>query len=189
MTRIAAAVPIVLLLSSTVPAEAHFGLLVHPRPMVAYYYAVPVIPMPVYVTPTPVVCIPVAPPRPVAQPQPAPPSPGREPPLAEPGRPTPQLGPTPPAGAQQRESRYFDTYAVAPSATTQPKSPRCSVSFWNLSGRELVLKVGNQRVTLDRGRSATLDLEREFTWQVEGREAESGRVAANESALEIVIRR
>jgi hypothetical protein len=63
------------------------------------------------------------------------------------------------------------------------------VSFWNLSGQELVLKVGSQRVTLDRGRSATLELEREFTWQIEGREMEPGRVAAKESALEIVIRR
>lgn len=189
MRRIAPVVAIMLLLSLALPTQAHFGFLVRQRPTVAYYYAVPVVPVPLYVTPTPVVCIPIAPPRPVAQPQPAPPSPGREPPLAEPGRPLPQPAPTPPPGSQPRESRYFDTYAVAPGASAQTKSPRCSVSFWNLSGQEFVLKVGNQRVTLDRGRNATLELEREFTWQIEGRETESGRVAANESALEIVIRR
>jgi hypothetical protein len=63
------------------------------------------------------------------------------------------------------------------------------VSFWNLSGQDLVLNVGDQRVTLDRGRSATLELDREFSWQIEGRQAESGHVAGKESALEIVIRR
>jgi hypothetical protein len=178
-----------ILLTSTFPAAGHFGLLVRSRPATVNYYAVPVVPTPLYVTPPPVLCIPVAFPRPVAQPQAAPPSPDREPPLVEPVRPAPQTSPTPPAGSQPRESRYFDAYPVAPSATTQPNNPRCSVSFWNLSSRELVLKVGTQHITLPVGRSTTLDLEREFAWQIEGRKAESGRVAANESALEIVIRR
>jgi hypothetical protein len=189
MMRIASAVAVVLLLTSTFPAAAHFGLLVHPCPTKSYYYAVPVIPTPLYVTPAPVVCVPVVMPRPVAQPQAAPPSTEREPPLIEPTRPVPQSSAKPANGPQQHRSRYFDTYAVAPSATTRPNSPRCSVSFWNLSSRDLVLKVGTQSLTLACGRSATLDLEREFTWKIDGREAESGRVAANESALEIIIRR
>jgi hypothetical protein len=90
---------------------------------------------------------------------------------------------------QARESRYFDAYSVAPTASSQPNGSHCSVSFWNLSDRELVLKVGTQRTTLARGRSVTLDLEREFTWQIEGREPQTGRVGKNEAAQEIVIRR
>jgi hypothetical protein len=44
-------------------------------------------------------------------------------------------------------------------------------------------------MTLARGKSVTLDLERQFTWRIEGRGAQTGRVALGESALEIVIRR
>lgn len=194
MTRFLSAASIVFLLGMAVPASAHFGFLIRPRPITAYYLAVPVVP--VWVTPA-VVCMPVpvenAPPRPYAQPQPAPSSSAKEPPLAEPGKPTLPSNPTPSPEqkqSQNRQSSYFDAYAVAPSAARAPAtSNRCSVSFWNLSGRELILKVGERRVTLDSGRSSTLNLDRQFTWQIEGRDPQNGRIAATDSALEIVIRR
>jgi hypothetical protein len=94
-----------------------------------------------------------------------------------------------PAKQVARSSRYFDSYAVAPRAAAQPGSGRCSVSFWNLASQDLVLKVGERRLTLSSGRSLTLDLDAQFTWQIEGREPQAARVAAKDSALEIVIRR
>lgn len=203
MIRFGPIAAVLLMLGSVLSATAHSGLLGRSRQVTVYYYAVPVIASPVYIAPPPVVCIPVAPvlvPRTLAQPEIAPPSMGREPPLNEPPRPGPTMqnnapppsspaGSQPPTGVQQREARYFDAYAVAPTASAPASGPRVSVSFWNLSAHEMVLKVGTQRLTLACGRSATLDLERQFTWQIEGREAQAGRVGANDTALEIVIRR
>jgi hypothetical protein len=51
------------------------------------------------------------------------------------------------------------------------------------------LKAGGQKRTLAAGQNTTMELDREFTWQVEGREAQTARVSAGDAALEIVIRR
>jgi hypothetical protein len=191
MKRLVGVVAVALVLGTAMPVSGHFGFLYRPRTTTAYYIAVPA----VAVYPAPVaVCVPVAvpvvPPRIYAQPQPAPPSTGKEPPLAEPAKPTsPQPGPPAPKGPQSQVSNYFDSYAVASTATTQAPAGRCSVSFWNLSGQELILKVGQRRVPLANGRRATLELDREFTWQIEGRDAQTARLAANDTAQEIVIRR
>jgi hypothetical protein len=194
MKRLVGVIAVALVLGTAMPVSGHFGFLSRPRATTAYYIAVPA----VAVYPAPVaVCVPVAvpvvPPRIYAQPQPAPPSTGKEPPLAEPAKPaTPQPGPPgppEPKGPQTQVSNYFDSYAVAATATTQAAAGRCSVSFWNLSGQELVLKVGERRVPLANGRRATLELDREFTWQIEGRNAQTARIATNDTAQEIVIRR
>jgi hypothetical protein len=186
MTRFTGVLSAVFLLELAVPASAHFGFLFRPRPAVAYYYAVPVAEF--CVTP-PVIWVPVSvdnpPARPYAQPQPAPASTGKEPPLAEPGQsPKPE-----PKRPQVQLSNYYDSYAVAPSGEKQSPTKLCSVSFWNLADHGLVLKVGEQRVTLARGRSVTFDLDRQFTWLIEGRETQTSQVAAKDAGLEIVIRR
>ena len=195
MKRWATRLALALWMGMAFPASAHFGFLSRPRPATAYYFAVPVVAAPVYTIP-PVVCVPIAAPiagpRPFAQPQTAPPSMGSEPPLADQEKPAPKVQPSPPPGPvapQSRISNYYDSYAVAPGAAVKSAVGRCSVSFWNLSAHDLVLKVGDQRVTLAPGRSATLNLEQQFTWQIEGREAQTSRAAQEGSAMEIVIRR
>ena len=87
MTRFTGVLSAVFLLELAVPASAHFGFLFRQRPAAAYYYPVPVAEF--CVQPL-VICVPVivetTPARPFAQPQPAPASTGKEPPLAEPDK-------------------------------------------------------------------------------------------------------
>jgi hypothetical protein len=184
MSRLRLIAVVMVLLGTTIPASANFGFLFRPRTTTAYYYGPPM----TVVYPPPVICVPVdQAPRLFAQPQPAPASSNKEPPLAEPGKPAP--GTTESRKAQATTEKFFDSYAVAGNAGIPRPDGRSSVSFWNLSSGELTLKVGDQRTTLPAGRSVTLNLERQFRWQIEGREVQSSQVAAGETGLEIVIRR
>jgi hypothetical protein len=184
MSRLQFLVAVTAALVSSVPASAHFGLLFRPRSTSAYYYAVPV----VEVCIPPVVWVPVeAPPRLFAQPLPAPATSGKEPPLADPGKKLPISSES--RKAQSPTTGYFDSYSVAATGTAARADGLCSVSFWNLSPVEMTLKIGEKRTTLPAGRNVTLDLERQFQWQIEGREVQKGQVAANDKGVEIVIRR
>ncbi len=196
MTRIVPGMAMALVLFSPLTASAHFGLFFRPAPVSAYYSPTFVIrpvcpagfytyPSPVWVTPTAVICPPAATPRPLAVPQPAPPSTSAEPPLAKPQAPPAKEGGAPAV----RESRYYDAYKVALIDSGRTPGERCSVGFWNLSERDLVLHVGGRSVALKRGKSVTFDVARQFVWQVEGRQAHSEHVPDKDSALEIVIRR
>ncbi len=82
---------------------------------------------------------------------------------------------------------FFDSYFVvggAPAAVD-----RCGVVFWNLSGQRLTLTVAGKSHLLATGANLCMDLNRDFTWQVEGRTQEQHKVPASESGVEIVIRR
>jgi hypothetical protein len=172
----------VLMMATAIPASANFGFLFRPRATTAYYIAVPV---PVVYAP-PAICVPVGnPPRLYAQPLPAPALSAKEPPLADQGK----AAPVQSESKKTQMAKYFDAYAVAPAAGPPRLEGRCSVSFWNLSQQELNLKVGEKRMTLAAGRTLTLELDRQFNWQIEGRDAQTGQVADKDSALEIVIRR
>jgi hypothetical protein len=88
------------------------------------------------------------------------------------------------------ESRsYYDTYAVVLKDASKPLGDRCSIEFWNLTNKDLTLKVDGQTHVLARGKSLGLDAGRHFVWQIEGREVNKENIATGESALEIVIRR
>ena len=65
---------------------------------------------------------------------------------------------------------------------------RCSVAFWNLSGRALTLKIEGREYSLSLGRSVTVELPRAFAWSVSGREVEASRVPAGHPSAEILIR-
>jgi hypothetical protein len=119
----------------------------------------------------------------LAQPVAAPPSSDNEPPRAKLETSSGEKKP------QVRDSDYYDAYSVASSGSAKTVNGRCSVSFWNLSKKALVLQVSGRRLSLDRGRSLTLELDRQFTWQIEGREERTQTVASGESALDILIRR
>jgi hypothetical protein len=159
----------------------------------AYYCPVPVIAVPVAVptftiapVPVPAPAPPAAPPRLYAEPRPAPPSGSTpEPPLAP--------GAVPRAGVSGHESRrvddnkYYDSYFVA--GTRRAVADRCAVTFWNLSAQGLALTVDGQAHALPAGQSVRLDLKRDFTWGVARRDTQRQQVPAQESGLEIVIRR
>jgi hypothetical protein len=65
---------------------------------------------------------------------------------------------------------------------------RCRVGFWNLSGRDVTLMIDGKSWKLAKDRAITVDLERQFAWQVEGQPQHVERVGEGQSAYEVVIR-
>lgn len=157
------------------------SLFARPAPAPVYYCPAPIF----MVAPAVMPAAPTAPVRMYAEPRPAPPSGSSvEPPRA------PELMPK--AGVNPHESqkvseKFYDSYFVAGGARSA--ADRCAVTFWNLSGQGITLTVDGQARTVAAGRSVRLDLKRDFTWGVAGREAERQQVPAQESGMEIVIRR
>ncbi len=181
-------------------ARANFGMFYRPVPVQtrSYYYLVPVVvtqvPMPYVAAPCPEpIFVPPTVPNaeaavPNAPPQSAPPSTG-------PLRPTPSTKPLSSPGVKDESSKsakvatsYYESY---PTANAKPSRTRGQyvVTFWNLSGTCLSLRVAGQVRELNQGQSLALDLSREFEWRVEGREAQSGRVPDGETGLTLLIRR
>jgi len=68
------------------------------------------------------------------------------------------------------------------------KGDRCKVGFWNLSGRDLTIKVDGASRIVPRDRAVMLDLGLEFVWQVKGREPHVVRVRPGQTTHEVVIR-
>jgi hypothetical protein len=164
-------------------------------PATVYYCPVPVAAPVVYVAAPPVAVVPVAPLAPpttppappgrYVEPRPAPPSGTAEPPKGSDAMPR--------AGVSAQESRkadekFYDSYFVG-SAARAPGGDRCAVTFWNLTGQSLALTIDGLPRTLTAGQSVRLDLKREFAWGVTGRDQERQQVPAQESGVEIVIRR
>jgi hypothetical protein len=186
----AAGLALVLFFPLAAPAA---GLRHRPATVATYFYPVPVSYYAAYPTyfwvasqPIPV-CFQAAPPvlapRLFAVPSAAPPS-------------TEPLIPRVSDGPSTREPpRVSDSHSISARQTTSyfPAEPRradrCRVGFWNVSGRDHVLKVDGGLWTLPRGKSVTLDLGREFVWALEGSAGQRERIAADKSTLEIVIRR
>ncbi len=186
MKRSVGGVALALMLSLPLDASAHFLWASRSAQTVACYYVVPVVCV------VPARPLGIAPPVPatmpllLATPTPAGPSSTAEPPLAPGGKSS-----APPAPGQPgiREARYYDTYAVAPSTSSKPSGDHCSVGFWNLTNRDISVKVAGRNHVVPSRKNLTLDLERQFAWQVEGRNAETAQVPDSESGLEIVIRK
>jgi hypothetical protein len=207
MAKTGAAFMAIALVTSPTTASGH-GLN-RPYPTVSYYYSVPAAYgpecyMPVFPAPEPVpiFCAPAGP-QPVAvgvpgrQSVPAtvqPPSvapnyapPTAAPPSSGPLQPTSFSSPSP---EQVNESRrYYDVYPASSATPGQATDGRATIAFWNLTDRDLTLKVDGQERFLVRGKSLTMDLGRQFVWQVSGHDPQNESVARGETGLEIVIRR
>jgi hypothetical protein len=123
-------------------------------------------------------------PPPIAPQSPPPPTAPKLPTL-----PPPSAMPQPAVQESHSSTNAFDTYSVPPDKGTKPAADRCSVGFWNLTDKELTLKIDGQTHTLAAGKSLTRDLARQFVWQVIGREAQNSTVPAADVGMEIVIRR
>lgn len=144
---------------------------------------VPVFPaaLPVFVPPP---CAPTtagtAPPRIFATPTPAPPT-------------TPATTPPPPAATSPApgvsESRYPDASVATVRDSRSAVAPRCSVGFWNQSGRDVILRIDGQPRILSRGEGVTIDLPHRFVWQVDERTAQMENVPAQQTTVDLVIRR
>lgn len=125
-------------------------------------------------------------PTPLATPTPAPPS-TAEPPMAAPPPTAP--APMPPVTLNAQASPSHDVYRVPARTPSERPGARARVSFWNLSGRDRVLKVGGKTQTLPSGRRVILEVERSFEWAVDGAAAETATVKPGDRGLEVVLRR
>jgi hypothetical protein len=65
---------------------------------------------------------------------------------------------------------------------------RCKVGFWNLTGRDITLRVEGQPRLLAKNRAVTLDLARSFSWQVDQEQASTEHVPAEEPFHEVILR-
>jgi hypothetical protein len=187
------------------PAHAHGWLFRRPvETRYSYYYApsyyVPSYYVPSYYVPSTVYWVPAVEPEPVVIPAPAavpfavpsaaPPSVIHElPPV--PAWPSPPIMPradTATTTARRVSEPYFDLY---PRNTRQASraGDGCSVAFWNLTGTTLRLRIQGSDWALPPGRSLTVDLPRSFSWGIVGRQDEQTRLAGNQTAAEILIRR
>jgi hypothetical protein len=73
------------------------------------------------------------------------------------------------------------------SSAASPGKDRLKVGFWNLTGRDITLTVDGKTRTLAKNRSLSLELGREFSWQVDRWPAHIERVPDG-LAHEVVLR-
>jgi hypothetical protein len=156
------------------------------RPMPpAWYYCVPA-PMPHAIVPSPV---PQKTPKvkSLAEPTPAPPSAS-----PAPGSPTPvPRSPTTaePPTFQKRAPTVFEARSGARTAqAAEVSEDRCKVGFWNITGQDVTLTIDGKSRMLAKDRAVTIDLGRDFTWQITGREPRHERVPQETNVLEVILR-
>jgi hypothetical protein len=87
----------------------------------------------------------------------------------------------------ERAPVIITTRGLTGSAGT-PTKERLKIGFWNLTGRDITLTVEGKVRTLAKNRALTLELEREFSWQVDRLPAHVERVPDGLAVHEVVIR-
>ena len=142
-----------------------------------YYVPAPCCQMPICIPfeCAPIFVRPVPRAMPLADQKPAPPS-ANEPPLGT----TPKRAPT---ITESRSQAGNYTQAVG-----QPVSERCLIGFWNMSGRDVTLKINGQTRLLAKDRAVNLQLDRAFVWQVDHGEPTAERVPPGLRRHEVMIR-
>ncbi|MFO0965486.1 MAG: hypothetical protein U0793_07855 [Gemmataceae bacterium] len=186
-----------LLLSLSVAGPAHaFGWFRGPSTS----YSWPAYPVYSYSYGAPAYCYPAATPRvlpltpatapavPYAPTRPAPPSgETKEPPI---GKKT--LGETkePPLGKASNTERRPPTIAESRAPVIAPvgASDHCKVGFWNLTGKDVELNVAGKTLRLRKDQATTVELERQFTWNIVGQPPAQERVAEDRAFHEIILR-
>jgi hypothetical protein len=203
MSKVAQAAAVAMLVFFPLMARGH-GLGIRPRAIVAYYCPAPVQFVPVLSYDMYPICVPpplavhrsmpppYAPGATYARPTPATPSAGpstAEPPLAEPAAPG-KTPPLPRSSGLGESTSFYDAYAVASQETAKSSGDSCKVDFWNLTNKDLVLRIdGGAPQVVPRGKSLPVLVGRQFTWQVDGHEMQATPIEGREAALQIVIRR
>jgi hypothetical protein len=207
MAKLAQGAVLVVILSLPPTAWGHELGLVQSPVAVSYYYPVSVQYLPAAAYAVSAVCVPsalpaypvipvVPAPAPIyAPPTPAPPSAAR-PTTSEipPATPSPPAKPSaaPPSGSPGfgESTSFFDAYSVASWKPAPSGGERCTVDFWNLTDRDLILRInGGPAQILPRGKNVPVAVPRQFTWELQGRESQTTRIEGGDSALQIVIRR
>lgn len=85
-------------------------------------------------------------------------------------------------------SPTFEIYPAALPDKAQG-AVRCPVNVWNLTATAQELTIDGQRASLPAGRSQTFEVNREFEWQLEGRDKQKMAIPSEDKGRTIVIRR
>jgi hypothetical protein len=148
-------------------------------PAPGWYYCVPA-PMPYATVPAPVPQRSMPKVKSLAEPTPAPPSStpaSRSPTTSEP--------PT----IQKRAPTVFEARSGTRAAqAAQASQDRCKVGFWNVTGQDVTLTIDGKSRMLAKDRAVTVDLGRDFTWQITGREPRQERVPEEMNVFEVILR-
>ena len=83
----------------------------------------------------------------------------------------------------------YDTYKVAGDSEGSKNSQEASICFWNLTDRPLTLRANGRTYSLDKDQNVSVNLPRKFLWQVGGQDPVTTTLAADQQALEIVLRK
>jgi hypothetical protein len=94
----------------------------------------------------------------------------------------------PPLAASNAGRPTITTTRSFGDETGVPSKERCRVGFWNLTGRDVALTVSGKTWTLLKNQAATLELDRQFSWQVAGQAQHLERVPEGQAAYEVVVR-
>lgn len=133
--------------------------------------------VPAYCLPSPRV-LPVPDASPFARPTPAPPSQTAEPPIYK------------KTSTDPRMPVIVTSHAMSAGVTggSPLAKNRVRVGFWNLAGRDVSLTVDGKTYSLAKDRAVTLDLERQFAWQIAGQPLHVERLPEAQTSHEVVIR-
>jgi hypothetical protein len=95
----------------------------------------------------------------------------------------------PPLGAKTKKAPVITESRSQKGAYASGSSrERCKVGFWNLTGRDITLKVDGQERLLPRNRAITLTLARSFAWQIDQGETVTERVPDDQPFHEVLLR-
>lgn len=164
-----------------------------PVPVASYYAPVVVAPQPAIACPVPAVSVPLAIPTPATAALLPVPTPRRSPVV-------PRANPEPVPGVSEfRETSRFarslsPDYSFYRASYFDPSvTPRSSekivLTLTNASGKSVMVWLNGVRYLLVDGQALQREVGRDFTWQVEGREKEAGRVPAGQQGMNLVIDR
>jgi hypothetical protein len=115
------------------------------------------------------------------------PPPPNAPPYPQGGAITP--GGNPP-GTHPGKRPIFDQSRTFGGVTQyiEPPQPKCKVSFWNQTGAELTLIVGDKTHRVAKDRAVVLALPREFTWKTDVALDKREQVPSDLNYFDVVIR-
>jgi hypothetical protein len=101
--------------------------------------------------------------------------------------------PPPPAPPQTKEPPLQKQPGLKPPIINSTRSlsgtrERCSVGFWNLTGRDVTLTIDGKSFALAKNRKITMELEHQFSWQSDNGSQQIERVPESQATYEVVVR-
>jgi hypothetical protein len=109
---------------------------------------------------------------------------------AAPAQPTPTTQEPPQAAPVKRAPTINASHFLSGDHQAKKVSTKatCQVGFWNVTGRDVQLTVNGQSRLLPKDRALTMELNRDFAWQVDQGRAQNERVPNTQATFEVVIR-